>query len=250
MTPDWNAEEYAAHFSFVPDYGRDVIRLIEGEKLRVLDLGCGNGTLTKALADCGHTVTGLDSSDSQLALARKLHPDIKFVDGDATDFTFDGQFDAVFSNAVLHWIDEDRQPDMMSCVRDCLKPHGQFVFEMGGYSNNVLIHAELKRQFELRGYKYKIPFFFPSAGQYSTMLESAGFLVTYAHLFPRPTLLEGENGLEEWIKMFVRKPFGGLPETICNEIRRATALALKGKLRLDGKWYSDYVRLRMRAVKI
>ena len=66
------------------------------------------------MADCGHTVTGLDSSDSQLALARKLHPDIKFVDGDATDFTFDGQFDAVFSNAVLHWIDEDRQPDMMS----------------------------------------------------------------------------------------------------------------------------------------
>ena len=111
---DWDADSYAAKFSFVPDYGRDVIKLLHGEHLSVLDLGCGNGTLTKVLAGLGHNVIGMDMSRNQLALAKKTCPGIEFIEGDATDFTLDRQFDAVFSNAVLHWIDEDRQPDMMS----------------------------------------------------------------------------------------------------------------------------------------
>lgn len=249
MSADWNAETYAAHFSFVPDYGREVIKLIKGEKLRVLDLGCGNGTLTKALADLGHEVTGMDSSDSQLALARRTYPKLEFIKGDATDFNFDEQFDVVFSNAVLHWIDGNRQPDMMLCVKNCLKKGGQFVFEMGGYSNNKLIHEELQRQFEARGLKYVMPFYFPTVGQYSSLLEGTGLFVTHARLFPRPTPLEGDNGLEEWMKMFVRKPFEGIDADLCDEIRRAAAENLRGKLYTGGKWYADYVRLRMRAVK-
>lgn len=247
---DWDADSYAAKFSFVPDYGRDVIKLLHGEHLSVLDLGCGNGTLTKVLAGLGHNVIGMDMSRNQLALAKKTCPSIEFIEGDATDFTLDRQFDAVFSNAVLHWIDEDRQPDMMLCVRDCLKKGGQFVFEMGGFKNNQLIHDELERQFAARGLEYKMPFYFPTIGQYSSLLEGTGFAVTYARLFPRPTLLEGENGLEEWIAMFIRKPFAGLDDRLCKDIRSDAAEALKPKLLRGRKWYSDYVRLRMSAVKL
>ena len=247
---DWNAEDYAEHFSFVPDYGRDVIKLISGENLRVLDLGCGNGALTKVLAELGHDVQGMDSSDSQLALARRTCPGIKFIKADATDFHPDEQFDVVFSNAVLHWIDEDSQPDMMLCVRDCLKKGGQFVFEMGGYSNNRLIHAELERQFKKRGFNYEMPFYFPTIGQYSSLLEGTGLMAIYAHLCSHPTLLDGDDGLVQWMKMFVRKPFEGIDESTGDKIRRDAAETLKDKLFRDGKWYADYVRLRMKAIKI
>lgn len=247
---DWNAEEYERRFSFVPDYGRDVLKLLEGDRLRVLDLGCGNGTLTKAIADMGHDVVGMDSSDSQLELASRTYPSLNFVKGDATDFFFKEKFDAVFSNAALHWIDADRQPDMMLCVRDCLNKGGQFVFEMGGFGNNQLIHAQLERQFKARGYEYEIPFYFPTAGQYSAMLEGTGLLVTYASLFKRPTPVDGYDGLVQWLKMFVRRPFEGVDDDIAEEIRHDAAEALKAQFFHDGKWYLDYVRLRMRAVNL
>lgn len=247
---DWNAQDYAAYFSFVPDYGKDVIELISGEKLRVLDLGCGNGTLTRVLAELGHEVTGIDSSDTQLALARSTFPGIEFIKADATNFHPGKQFDVVFSNAVLHWIDDDKQPDMMLCVRDCLKKDGQFVFEMGGFGNNKLIHSELERQFKKRGYEYRIPFYFPTIAKYASLLEGTGLMVTYAHLFPRPTLLDGDDGLVQWMKMFVRKPFENIPDEVCDQIRRDAAEALKTQLFRNGKWYADYVRLRIKAIKI
>ena len=247
---DWNAEEYKKSFSFVPAYGRQLIELIEGENLKILDLGCGNGALTNELAERGHDVTGLDSSRSQLALARKTYPGLRFIEADATNFSTDEKFDCVFSNAALHWIDEEFQPRMLDCVSACLKEGGQFVFEMGGYGNNELIHGELERQFTLRGLRYKRPFFFPTVTRYAGMLEEAGLAVTFAKLFPRPTPLEGKDGLTEWMKMFVRAPFEGLAEDIADDIRRRTAEVLKEKLYHDGIWYSDYVRLRMRAVKI
>lgn len=248
MNIDWDAENYSKNFSFVPEYGKDLINLLSGEKSDILDLGCGSGALTKELYDCGYNVVGMDLSDSQLAYAAKTYPQIKFIKGDACSFDCGKKFDAVFSNAVLHWVDEARQPAVAVNVRRCLKDGGQFVFEMGGRGNNALIHAELERQFALRGLAYKMPFYFPSVGQYSAILENAGFKVVYAVLFDRPTPLEGENGLKEWMDTFVKAPFYGLEEELSEDIKFSAQAALKDKLYRDGIWYADYVRLRMKAI--
>lgn len=249
MNIDWDAKSYSEHFSFVPQYGRDLIELLDEKKLKILDLGCGGGNLTKEICDRGHEVTGIDLSQNQIEFAKKCYPEIKFFVSDALALDFDQEFDAVISNAVLHWIDERNQPLAAKNVLNCLKKGGQFVFEMGGAGNNALIHGELERQFAKRGLKYEMPFFFPSVGQYSSLLEGVGFKVVYALLFDRPTPLEGENGLKDWMDTFVKAPFYGLDKSISDDIKLCAQTALKDKLYRNGVWYADYVRLRMKAVK-
>ena len=250
MNQSWNAEKYSSDFSFVHEYGNDVIGLIDAAHVHsILDLGSGNGALTKALADRGFSVTGMDASGEMLEEARRNYPHISFVQADATDFTLDSPVDVVFSNAVFHWINRERQPDMMKCVYRSLRDTGQFVFEMGGLGNNTLIHAALSEIFMEHGYTYKMPFYFPSIGEYSTLLEAAGFKVRYATLFNRFTPLKGEDGLADWIKMFLSNPFSIVPEYEREKIISQAVQSLKKELFKDSVWYSDYVRLRMRAVK-
>ena len=137
MNIQWDAEKYTADFSFVHQYGSGVAELIDGERgAKVLDLGCGNGALSKALRDRGYVVTGLDASKELLEIARTNYPDIPFIQGDATDFSLPEPVDVVFSNAVLHWIDREWQGALLRCVYRALRDRGQFVFEMGGCGNN------------------------------------------------------------------------------------------------------------------
>ena len=250
MNIKWDAEKYTADFSFVHQYGNDVIGLLEKkEGGTVLDLGCGNGALTKALADQGWNAVGLDASKELLSAARNQYPGLSFLEGDAAGFSLDHPADAVFSNAVFHWIAKERQPDMMACVFEALKDGGQFVFEMGGYGNNAKIHGALKEAFEARGHAYRMPFYFPTIGEYAALLENAGFLVVYGTLFERPTKLKGEDGLLDWLLMFVKTPFEVISEEEKEEILRAAVRRLRPVLYKDGTWYCDYVRLRMKAVK-
>lgn len=251
MNIQWNADKYTNDFSFVHQYGNDVADLLDLEPgSRVVDLGCGNGALTHRLKEKGFQVTGIDASEDLLAAARQTYPDIDFIQADAVDFSLEAPVDAVFSNAVFHWIDEEKQPAMLDCVSRAVKPGGQFVFEFGGQGNNGQIHEALARVFDRHGYCYKMPFYFPSIGQYAPMVENAGFQVEYAVLFDRMTLLKGDHGLEEWISMFIKTPFEGVedPEEKKAIIHEA-ADGLKPVLYKDGKWYADYVRLRMKACK-
>lgn len=249
MNQNWNAEDYSSKFSFVCKYGADVLKLIEGNVHTVIDLGCGTGTLTNALAEKGCSVLGLDASDDMLTKARINYPALTFMKADAVNFSVDAQVDAVFSNAVLHWIDKIRQPMMIKCVYEALKYGGQFVFEMGGCGCAGIIHERLAEVFAAHGQEYVMPFFFPTIGEYSVLLENAGFTVRYAVLFDRPTQLTGSDGLYDWIRMFVTNPFIGISEEESECIRREVSESLRDKLFSDGKWYVDYVRLRMRAVK-
>ena len=133
MNIRWDAEGYARGFGFVPAYGEAVMDLITVPKgSHVIDLGCGNGQLTKRLIERGYRVTGVDASDEMLALARAALPGATLLKGDAVTFDV-GPADAVFSNAVLHWIDADRQQAMLSNIARNLKPGGQFVCEFGGF---------------------------------------------------------------------------------------------------------------------
>ena len=254
MNQNWDSQRYSSGFSFVYEYGEDVLNLIEPSGvIDVLDLGCGTGALTKALADKGFHVTGLDASEQMLEQARENYPDIKFSQGDATSFTLseNEKVDLVFSNAVLHWIDKYRQPLMMKCVYNALRFGGQFVFEMGGFGCGRLIHEKLAEKFKAHGYKYTMPFYFPTIGEYASLLENTGFTVRYALLFDRPTKLKGNNGLSDWIRMFVNNPFRGMNDMDREIILLETVNELRDKLFDDksGLWYADYVRLRVRAVK-
>ena len=246
MNITWDARGYTESFAFVHRYGGALLELISRDG-SALDLGCVNGALTARLAERGLRVVGMDASQEMLEVAGANHPEIAFYQGDAVDFTLAEPVDVVFSNAVLHWIDREKQPDVLKNVYRALKNGGQFVFEMGGRGNNARIHAALAEAFARRALEYRMPFYFPTIGEYAALLEKAGFKVEYALMFDRPTELSGEDGLADWIRMFVRTPFEGVEGM--EEIVREAVNELCGELFHDGKWYADYVRLRMKAVK-
>ncbi|MGI6117231.1 MAG: class I SAM-dependent methyltransferase [Bilifractor sp.] len=246
----WNADDYADHFSFVAEYGHSLIEMIDvREGMTCLDLGCGNGSLTAKLKESGLEVTGLDDSMDQIRKAKQDYPDIRFIQGNACDFFLEEPVDLVFSNAVFHWIDKDRQRDMLRCVYQALKSGGQFVFEFGGKGNNALIHGSLRRAFSRRNLEYKFPFYFPTIGEYTSLMESEGFDVRTALLFDRKTKLRGSDGLHDWIRMFVKKPFEEISELETEQILNEVVEELRPRLFQNGSWYADYVRLRCRALK-
>lgn len=251
MNITWDEKHYEDNFSFVHRYGREVLELLDAEPgATVLDLGCGNGALTQALQDLGYQAIGLDDSADMIAGAREAHPDLVFVQANAIDFSLDTPADAIFSNAVLHWIDEANQPSLIRSVARALKPGGQFVFECGGFGNARLIHGRLAKSFAARGLTYQVPQYFPTIGQYATLLEQAGFKVVFATLFDRFTPLVGDDGVADWIRTFQQKAFEGMSEVEREEIIREVAETTKPELFVDGVWYADYVRLRMKAIKL
>lgn len=251
METKWDAGKYGSDFSYVSEYGTELIDLIGAAKgARVMDLGCGDGTLTRKIKERGFNVQGFDQSEEMLAAARAKCPDIRLHKGDAAFFSLEVPVDVVFSNAVLHWIPRYKQPILLACVFKALKPGGEFVFEMGGAGNNARIHEALRAAFTGHGLPYEIPFYFPTAEEYTAMLERMGFTVTYAKLFERPTPLKGEDGMADWIRMFVKEPFAAVTDDALKEQIVADAVnRLKGSLFSGGQWTADYVRLRMRAVR-
>lgn len=251
MNIKWDAKGYTENFSFVHKYGEDVLALIDAAPGSfVVDLGCGNGALGEKLKERGYRVLGVDASADMMETARKLHPDIRFMAGDATEFSLEEKADVIFSNAVFHWIDGDKQELLVRNVADQLKPGGELVCEFGGKGCAETVHGALERNFEKRGLLYPRTFYFPTIGEYAPILEKYGLRVEYAVLFDRPTVQSTDNGLEDWIRMFVKKPFEGLSLETADEIIRETTKELREKLYVDGKWIVDYVRIRFKARKI
>jgi trans-aconitate methyltransferase len=238
MSSNWDAQRYQSRFSYVWEYGIDLLdRLPLGEGHTIVDLGCGAGQLTAKIAESGAAVIGIDQSPEMIAKARANFPNIDFRVGEATDFSVSEPVDGLFSNAVLHWVRD--APAMAACVARALKPGGTFVLEMGGRGN---IQTVLDMIFEVAG-PIETPWFFPSVSEYATVLESAGFEVNMAVLFNRPTEVEGESGLEDWLVMFASAM------NLTAEQRGGIARRLRGRMYRDGKWTLDYRRLRMIAVR-
>ncbi|QNM06843.1 class I SAM-dependent methyltransferase [Qiania dongpingensis] len=249
MNINWNADKYTEQFGFVHHYGEDVLKLLDltpGQT--VLDLGCGNGALTEKLDLAGAKVIGMDASAEMLKTARALHPDLTFLQADATDFSLEEPADAVFSNAVFHWIDD--QDALLSCIRKSLKPGGQLVCEFGGHGCAGIIHDALAKAFSRRGIPYANTFYFPTIGEYTPILERHGLRTVYASLFDRFTPLEGPDGVADWIRMFIKEPFSSLsPETSLDIIKEA-AEETRPALFRGGIWHADYVRIRLKAVRV
>mgnify|MGYP000100224524 CR=1 FL=1 len=254
----WDPERYDDETGFVADYGESVVSLLapaSGES--VLDLGCGTGQLTADIAarvgEDG-TVVGIDRSAAMVEQAREAHPGVRFERADATAFDAasllpDGQhFDAVFSNAALHWIDE--QAAVTERVADALAPGGRFVAELGGAGNVATIVEAVLLELAERGYDADTPWYFPTVGEHARLLETHGFEVRHATLFDRPTALDGPDGLANWLDVFGDSLFAPLAD----DEREAVVAAVEGRLRGDlydvdtEMWTADYRRLRFVAV--
>jgi trans-aconitate methyltransferase len=242
----WDPQGYVHNAGFVPQLGAGVLQLLAprpGE--RVLDLGCGEGSLTAELAQLGCRVIGVDSSPELIAAARARGLDARVADGEA--LTFDNEFEAVFSNAALHWM---RDADaVLRGVFHALVPGGRFVAELGGYGCVAKIRAALAEVLAKRAIdaQAREPWYFPSAEDYGTRLQRAGFRVREIVLFDRPTPLP--TGVEGWLATFAQNQLAGLStlETarVLSEVRTRLEPELCGP---DG-WFADYVRLRFAADK-
>jgi len=241
----WDPDRYARNARFVSDLGGPVFELLApkaGE--RILDLGCGDGTLTAKLVGAGCRVVAVDMSEAQIEGARKLGLDAHVMDGQ--HLSFENEFDAVFSNAALHWM--RRADDVTAGVRRALKPRGRFVGEFGGHRcvekiKTALVDALNRRGIDGAG---AVPWYFPTVEDYSARLAKAGFKTSYIALIPRPTPLPGD--VTGWLETFAESFTTALPLTdraaFINEVKEVLRPQLCDG---SGQWTADYVRLRFAA---
>jgi len=235
-TSSWNASDYARVGAFVPALGGAALDLLDpqpGE--RVLDIGCGDGALTRQLTERGAQVVGVDNSASMVEAARSAGLDVRLMD--AADMDFEGEFDAAFSNATLHWIlEKDR---LAAAVFRALKPGGRFAGEMGGEGNLVRLREALDTEMIARGYVPPVEAanWYAPAEEFASVYEAAGFDEIDARLIERPTELQ--HGVQSWVTVFRAGWLdrAGVPP----EERAALADAVADRV---GSNVADYVRLR------
>lgn len=246
---DWQAGLYDEKHSFVWKLSASLVELLApcaGE--RILDLGCGTGQLTAQIAMAGSEVVGMDQSPTMIEEARNRYPQLSFDLGDAHDFQYSVPFDAVFSNAVFHWIQEPEKA--VQCVSQALNPDGRFVIEFGGKGNvRHLADAAETASGSQRGETISHPWYFPSISEFSQLLESAGLEVTEAQLFERPTPLEGDDGLRNWLRMFGSHWLNQIPETQHEAFFQEAEHLARPNLFQNDEWFADYRRLRVVAFK-
>ena len=243
----WDPDRYARNARFVADLGQPVVELLaprSGE--RILDLGAGDGALSEKIQAMGASLLCVDASPDQIEAARRRGLEAEVVDGAA--LKYEAAFDAVFSNAALHWM--NRPEPVIDGVWRALKPGGRFVGEMGGAGNVARIVGALESAMDRRGLDGKSfnPWFFPSPETYGGLLEARGFRVRSAELIPRPTPLPG--AMVDWLWTFAECFIKQLPETEHEGYLAEVSAALEPELRdAEGRWSADYVRLRFAADK-
>ena len=241
----WNANGYAKNADFVPKLGCEVVKLLApqpGE--RILDLGCGDGALTERLVQLGANVLGIDASEEMVEAARRRGITARVVDGH--QLPFDHEFDAVFSNAALHWMLDPQA--VLAGVKRALKPGGRFVAEFGGHGNVAAICTALIAALQFRGIsaRGRHPWYFPTTHEYGHRLETVGFKVESIELIPRPTPLP--TGMTGWLETFASPFLHGLDEDVRETVLENTLTLLGHSLRdAQGNWTADYVRLRVSA---
>lgn len=249
---DWNANLYNAKHDFVWKFGADVVSLLAPQAGEyILDLGCGTGHLTAQIAESGAQVMGVDRSAEMVEAARTAYPNLRFEVVDARNLSFDQMFNAVFSNATLHWIHEPEA--VLQGVFRALRPGGRFVAELGGKKNiramqeafdSTLVELGAAKPGEVQ------PWYYPSVSEYASLAEKNGFEVRFITLFDRPTVLaDGAAGLRIWMMMFATDYLTKAGAANREEFIRRVEEKLRPRLFREGEWWADYRRLRLVAYK-
>jgi trans-aconitate methyltransferase len=243
----WNAELYDDKHSFVWKMAAGLLDLLDAKSGEfILDLGCGTGHLTTQIAATGANVVGIDKSPEMIQQAREKYPALRFEIMDAREIVFQQPFDAVFSNATLHWIKEPGR--VIAGIARTLRPGGRFVAEFGGKGNVGALMAAIEQAWLKVGPSRPAPkpWYYPSLGEYSGLLEQHGLEVTYASLFDRPTPLEdGAHGLRNWLEMFGGAFLENLTPSEHDRILAAVEREARPALLRAGHWVMDYRRLRV-----
>ena len=248
MEQTWDTQAYEKNAAFVHGLASGVLEWLNAQAgERILDLGCGDGQLTQRIAATGARVVGVDASAQMVAAARSRG--VLADEGNAEALPYpEKSFDAVFSNAALHWVrDHDA---MIKQVRRVLKPGGRFVAEMGGHGNVAAIRVALIAVLARHGYGTLEDHvnYYPAVEAYRKRLSRHGFQVERVELIPRPTLLAA-SGMEGWLRTFRSGVLAGLPESLRDTVVHETESLLAPALRDEaGNWVADYVRLRFVAV--
>lgn len=242
----WNPDQYATNARYVAELGSPVLDLLAaqpGEK--ILDLGCGDGVLTAEMKELGSDVVGIDASAAMVEATQKLGITAQVMSGESLAFKPDS-FDAVFTNAALHWM--KRAEAVVEGVYGILKPGGRFVGEFGGYGNVATIETAIAAALATRHIHVESPWFFPRPDEYRQMLEVNGFTVTSMALIPRPTPLPGDVG--GWLETFAQPYTAPLPPSERSNFIASVVESLRPSLcDTHGNWTADYVRLRFSATK-
>jgi trans-aconitate methyltransferase len=244
MTQTWDPRAYEKNGSFVHELAGGVLEWLAPKPAEyILDLGCGDGKLTQRIAATGASVLGVDASEEMAAAARQRGVIADVGDAESLPYS-EKTFDAVFSNAALHWVRD--QDAMLTQVQRVLKPGGRFVAEMGGHGNIAAIQVAMRAVLAKHGYGDREDGvnYYPTAEGYARRLRHHGFEVQRIALIPRPTPLT-DGGMEGWLRTFRRGVLNGLPESLRETVVAETAALLAPALRdEDGNWVADYVRLR------
>jgi trans-aconitate methyltransferase len=246
----WSPNLYDNKHSFVWKLGASVIELLSPQpRERILDVGCGTGQLTAQIAESGASVVGLDNSPAMIEEARRLFPEIEFQLADAHEFRVDAPFDGVFSNAALHWI---KKPEKVTaCISNALKPNGRMAVEFGGHGNVHHLSTAIEsvaQSFLTEPLPH--PWYFPGIAEFSSLLEQHGMEVTQAAMIDRPTALDGDDGLKNWVRMFGQHWLTQIPLDQHELFLEQVEEIARPQLYRDSVWYADYRRIRVLSVKV
>lgn len=246
---EWNSTLYDNKHDFVAEYGKGLLEFVpDNMNQKILDLGCGTGTLTAQLSHLAHTVIGVDSSSNMIEKAQSQFQNIKFMQCDALALPFENEFDVVFSNAVFHWIDD--HDTLLKNIYKALKKDGMLICELGAVGNIAAIENAFSQCSERLGYEYRPKFNFPTVETFERHLKDNGFQIDSIYDYDRPTVLkDGEQGLSNWMKQFFASELALMPEAVQNEIIDSVEKLTKGALWNGREWVADYRRLRAIAHK-
>lgn len=246
---EWDAKLYQNNHTFVAEYGKALMAYLpEDETAFVLDLGCGTGALTAELAKKYRGVMGIDQSEAMIDTARRDHPGMEFLVMEARSMPFENAFDVVFSNAVFHWIPDQRQ--LLAQIYKALKSGGLLLCEFGASRNIGRIWAAFCDAMAAHGAPVLTRFFYPTAEEYTKLLEDAGFKVRTVYEFDRPTPLSGgADGMRGWLVQFLAGDLNRLDDVLREDVIAKTVNALRGELWDGTSWHADYRRIRAAAEK-